>query len=187
MLADYTTGTKYRTLDGVVKPLFDRLEEITNKDFAFNSVKTQVHAASDALRANFNIEGVSGPDIVDKLKDYSKTYLEAAGIQLPSDELYAGYMGQMLGDNAGAARDAIEIGDIDELAKLFKDAYASYNFGAQLNPVTEKISLLDSDKKQAFGKAAAERLGAADYMKILDNIQAYIAELARIKLNPTYS
>jgi hypothetical protein len=194
MLADYTTGSEYRALDNIVKPLFDRLEEITQPDFAFNDVRTHVHAASDALRANFNREGVSGQDIVDKFQDYSKTYLQAAGFQFPHDELYASHMRQILGDMAGENRnpvkeatDAIKRGDIDDLAKLFKDAYVNYNFTAKLNPVNSKIPLLDSDKMQAFGKAAAQRIGAENHTNIVDNLPGYIRELIQNKANTLYN
>ena len=194
MLADYTTGSEYQALDNVVKPLFDRLEELTQPDFAFNDVRTHVHAASDALRTNFNRNGVSGLDIVDKFQDYSKTYLQAAGFQFQHDELYANHMRQMLGDNArenmdpnSEATDAIRRGDIDDLAKLFKDSYVNYNFVAKHSTVTSKISLLDSDKMQAFGRAAAQRIGAENHTNIVGNLPGYIRGLIQIKANPIYN
>jgi len=187
MLADYTTGSEYLALDNVVKPLFDRLEELTQPDFAFNDVRTHVHAASDALRTNFNGNGVSGPDIVDKFQDYSKTYLQAAGFQFPHDELYANHMRQMLGDDTSEATDAIRRGDIDDLAKLFKDAYVNYNFVAKHSTVTSKISLLDSDKMQAFGRAAAQRIGAENHTNIVGNLPGYIRGLIQNKADPIYN
>ena len=179
MLADYTIGTQYQALDDVVTPLFDRLEEITEKDFPFNSVKTQVHAASDALRANFNREGVEGLDIIDKFEDYAKNYLTGMGRKYEDDNKtkYASEMRRMLGQNLNAAYDAIRVGDIDGLASLFKDAYMADNLKDEIDPVLSRVLHLSPDQQEAFGKAAAERLGETDYVAILRELQNYIAKL----------
>ncbi|MCH7647636.1 MAG: hypothetical protein IIA83_03395, partial [Thaumarchaeota archaeon] len=164
---DTLTGEFYGQLNPATKSLFDRLEGLTEHNAAYKAIKPQILNASNALRDVYDSAEVEDEiEITNKFQNYAKTYLEAAGMNFKDDDvLYASQMKRMLDKNYGKVREAIKIGDIDELAVLFKNAWASENWAAQVEDVAERIKFLSSSDKVAFAQAGAERLEGTNYAK----------------------
>ncbi len=186
---DTVTNASYNQLNDLSKSLFDRLEFLTEPDVAYKSVKPQILSASNTLRTAYDTSEVKDESaITDKFEGAAKTYLEAVGMKFnDSDKVkYASQMRRMLDKNYGAVRHAIKIGDIDELAVLFKNAWASENWSAQVESAVERIRLLPSSDKVAFAQAGAERMSGTNYAKVLEDTQLYIRELMekKAKENP---
>lgn len=180
---DSITATFYSQLDDLPKSLFDRLEGLTEPDAAYKAVKPKILDASKKLRDVYDTSEVTDEiAIMGKFQDAAKTYLDAAGMNFKNDDaLYASQMRRMLGKNYEAVRHAIKIGDIDELAVLFKNAWASENWAAQTEDVVERLKLLSSSDKIAFAQAGAERMEGTNYAAVLEDTQRYIRELMQKK------
>lgn len=177
------TGKFYGELNDTTKELFDRLEGLTEPNSAYFAVKPQILNASDILRNAYNTDEVKDEnEVTTKFQETAKIYLEAAGMKFENDDvLYASQMRRMLDKNYGKVREAIKIGDIDELAVLFKNAWVSENWAAQVEDTVERIKFLPSSDKVAFAQAGAERMEGTNYAKVLENTQLYIQELMERK------
>ena len=178
------TNRFYDQLSGISKELFDRLEQLTEPNAAYFAVKPKILDSSKALRAVYDTKEEDDEiEITNKFQAAAKTYLEAAGMKFENDVLYASQMKRMLDKNYGKVREAIKIGDIDELAVLFKNAWTSENWAAEVEDTGERIKHLLSPDKVAFSQACAEIMKGANYAKVLEDLQGYIQKRMETKAN----
>ena len=189
MNLEQLVGNEYTSLNDVSKGLFNELVTLVepgadNRDF--KAAKLEVMKASKALRTQYSryaITDVDGMEAVDRFEDAAKIYLEGSGSNIEGGDKkrYASMMRNMLGkENLSAAMDAIKKGDVDELAKLFKDAYVGERKGADIQSVASKIMALASDDKVKFGQAAAKLVGGNDYFKVMTDLPGYIQALKQV-------
>ena len=167
-----------------VEDLVRALEEQTEPHAAWNLAKEDVQkgTGTTAGKADY-AAGTKGPELVDTVNAFAKDFYGAMGKGGNMDPEQLGHQLRIdLGDNYGPFRNALKIGDVDEVNKLAKDALVNRYGAAKITPVIEKISLLSPEERLAVGKQLVDKVGGTDYVRAATDPGGILQALSQMKL-----
>lgn len=168
---------------GLEDDLLAELDKQAEPHAAWEAGKKEIQKGTAAVRGKADYTaGVKGPKLVERVETYATDLYTGMGRAGNGDpKILAHTLRTTLGQQYGAFRDALEIGDADQANQLVKTALVNEVGAAKLQPTLDKIALAPSDTRLAWGKKAVAKVGGTEYMTAATNPEEFAISLGQLK------